>query len=440
MRKFRFDYSQTMMMKLDIGIPDNKGGCKLFCTFEQALDKIKKIDALTLGAPKIIYLVGWQYSGHDDKYPAFFEVNEQAKRPCDKTALDSLLWLIESAKQYHTTVSLHINLSDAYPDSPLWDAYIQNDLILRDFRGALKVTGTWNGRKAYQVRFKAEYESGFFQKRVDMLLHRIPLDKIGTVHVDAFFVRRGKNTSIRTEKEYRRKMIEYFMEQGVDVTSEFIYREWPCGYRSFWGKSDIVGLIPAIWHLRMTQRDYLRYPPQLLAGGKLNMDLQWDRDLQYLFYGNTHGEDCFFAEDRPAEFTEKFALGSVPYLFLNRCRLQKITGFGKKRQAWFSNGVVTRIADKSITENGMLLKQEDTLCIPLAWKKDTYYAWSKSGGTKSLSVCGKSAEVFEVTENGPVLLDKIQISGGTVLLEMKPGAGYAIQTAKQPCPSYALTP
>lgn len=165
MYTFKFDYSKYIMLKIDIANPDNKGGTNVIHTFEQALEAIKKANILTLGAPKIVYLVGWQYLGHDDKYPAFFEVNEAAKRPQDESAQDSLLWLINEAKKYNTVVSLHINLSDAYPDSPLWDEYMKNDLILLNRKNKPKVTGVWNGRKAYQVRFKQEYESGYLKKK-----------------------------------------------------------------------------------------------------------------------------------------------------------------------------------------------------------------------------------------------------------------------------------
>ena len=72
MGKFNFDYSQTMMMKIDIGVPDKKLRSKIFNKFNDVLDKVKIIDNLTFGAPKIMYLVGWQYRGHDDIYPSFF--------------------------------------------------------------------------------------------------------------------------------------------------------------------------------------------------------------------------------------------------------------------------------------------------------------------------------------------------------------------------------
>ncbi|RLD81470.1 MAG: hypothetical protein DRJ10_06150, partial [Bacteroidetes bacterium] len=81
-------------MKLGISVPDQKGGTRIINTFEDALEIIKKADKLSLGVAKIIYLVGWQYNGHDDKYPAFFEVNKAMKRKGDKTAEESLMWLM----------------------------------------------------------------------------------------------------------------------------------------------------------------------------------------------------------------------------------------------------------------------------------------------------------------------------------------------------------
>lgn len=404
----------------------------MFNTFEQVLEKIHIVDNLTVDAPKIVYLVGWQYLGHDDKYPAFFEVNEAAKRPQDATALDSLLWLMEEAKQYNTTISLHINLSDAYPDSPLWDAYIKHNLILLNMWGKPKCTGSWNGHKAYQVRFAEEYKSGYFQKRVDQLLSLIPLESAGTVHVDAFFVRKGKDTSITEEKLYRRKMVEYFSDRGIDVTSEFIYREWKLGYRSLWGKSDMIGVIPAIWNLRMTQKDYLRYSPQVLAGGCLNKDLQWDKDLQYLFYGNTHGEPIFNIEgDWSSAFTEAFALESVPYFFLNRHQLVKINGKGKKRTAVFSDGVESAVNGQTIRQNGHLLKENETLCVPIHWKKDCYYAWSKEACTKTFTISGTMAEIYEVNKEGSLFVKEIPIIQNLAKVDFTAGQTYLIKVVEK---------
>ena len=118
-RKWNYDYSRTLWMKMFLARPDFPNGrSEVLITFEQALEIIRTMDALTQGIPKIVYLVGWQGLGHDDCYPEMEVVNEALKRDCDTTARDSLWWLFEEAKKYHTVVSFHGNLADAYSDTP----------------------------------------------------------------------------------------------------------------------------------------------------------------------------------------------------------------------------------------------------------------------------------------------------------------------------------
>ena len=112
--------------------PTLRPGHEVYCTFEEALEVIRKTDNLTRGIPKIIYLVGWQKGGHDHGYPARCEVNPRMKRAQDATALDSLRWLIREARTFNTTVSLHINMADAYKHSPLWDEYVAKDCFAKD--------------------------------------------------------------------------------------------------------------------------------------------------------------------------------------------------------------------------------------------------------------------------------------------------------------------
>lgn len=97
---FNYDYSRCMVMKLGMAHPEKKIPNKshILLSFDEALEYIKKIDNITQGITKIYYLVGWQYLGHDDKYPDFFEVNEELKRPNDKTAYDSFKWFCNEAK------------------------------------------------------------------------------------------------------------------------------------------------------------------------------------------------------------------------------------------------------------------------------------------------------------------------------------------------------
>ena len=137
---WRIDYSQTLVMKIFLArVPHegkykrrDKGESKIELNFEQTLEVIKKIDNLTCEMPKIVYLVGWQFNGHDSKYPSWNCVNEKLKRTQDKNALESLRWLITESKKHNTIVSLHINMFDAYEDSPLWNEYLEKDIIAKD--------------------------------------------------------------------------------------------------------------------------------------------------------------------------------------------------------------------------------------------------------------------------------------------------------------------
>ena len=69
-------YDQSLVMKIFLAERTDEGrGCRVYLTFEPALEVIERLDRIACGAPKIVYLVGWQYNGHDSKHPAWGEVN-----------------------------------------------------------------------------------------------------------------------------------------------------------------------------------------------------------------------------------------------------------------------------------------------------------------------------------------------------------------------------
>ncbi len=94
-RPYIHDYTKTLVYKLYLANAlETLDGSEVHMTLEEALEAIRSIDRMTSGMPKIAYLVGWQYYGHDSKYPAWGEANEALKRKEDATALDSLLWIM----------------------------------------------------------------------------------------------------------------------------------------------------------------------------------------------------------------------------------------------------------------------------------------------------------------------------------------------------------
>jgi glycosyl hydrolase family 101 (putative endo-alpha-N-acetylgalactosaminidase) len=252
-RPWRHDYSQTLVMKIVLGTCYGAERTKeVHATFESALDIICRLDTLTLGVPKIVYLVGWQFSGHDSGYPSWATVNEDLKRSEDAEAAESLRWLIRAARTFNTTVSLHINMIDAYRDSPLWAEYEAADVVLKDLAGRPIPGETFDGMTSYQLSYAREWELGLAQRRIDDLLELLPeLREGGTIHIDAFHsiqpVRPDDEESspylgltIGDEIRAQRRIFRYWRTQGLDVTAE--------GAKYALRRDPFIGLQPMAWH------------------------------------------------------------------------------------------------------------------------------------------------------------------------------------------------
>lgn len=250
-RPWLLPYHQSLVYLIMLATRDGSGKLeKLYLTFEQALDAMRKVCHISCGIPQIVYLIGWHHEGHDSKYPDWSQVNPHLKRPQDATALDSLRWLIREARRYNTTVSLHLNMFDAYTDSPLWDLYVEKDVIVKDTNGNVIPGKAWGGMTSYQISYTQEWKTGLAQTRIDGLIEMIPeLAEGRTIHIDAFLGARPLDRAApispylgytkAQEVATQRKIYRYWRDRGIDVTSE-----WVNGFRD----DRFVGLQPWSWH------------------------------------------------------------------------------------------------------------------------------------------------------------------------------------------------
>ncbi len=423
---YKHDYSQVWTTKMALANPDGKGGSNVRLTFEQALDIIKQTDQLTLGVPKIIYLVGWQYNGHDDKYPAFFEVNPALKRSQDATALESLQWLMREAKKHNTVISFHINMTDAYDDSPLWKEYVDNDLISKDKNGNLKVIGEYNGRKAYQINYRNEWNKGYAQMRIDRLLQLIPeLKEAGTIHIDAWFARpsEGHNESVIVEAEYQKKALQYWKAKGIDVTSE-------------WAMDYMVGHIPLAWHFNaFSQDDYLTIPANKYTGVGINPDLRdSDFGLAFLFGTSSYGEPFWMKPQAWKEpLVKDFMLKCPQYFYLNTHKRLSVEGTGNNRTAHYSENVKVSLADSTIVQGKRVLRNKNTICIPAVWRNDhgiiIYTAGSKgktSFDTPFLWGRTQQCTLYRITTEGLKMIKKIPVKDFKISMDVETNVPYYV--------------
>lgn len=436
-----YDYTNCMMMKLGMAYPEKDGSkSHVLMNFEQALDAVKKIDHITQGITKIYYLVGWQYLGHDDKYPDFFEVNAALKRPQDKTARDSFIWLYQEAKKYNSVISVHINFNDAYDNAPSFPDFVKAGALIRKKNGKIHAIEKYNGRACYKTDHKAYWESGLFKRQFNRLLDTLPfLSEAKTIHVDNFqcYKNYAPDVSIKEMQAGRRKMIEYVREKGIDITSEFTYKETEdLPNRPFLGlprehhhsaPMDTVGLIPASWWCyRMTRKEIIDTPPQIYSGGIFR-----NKRYRNYLYGNMHGEDIIKPQNQNwvQDFIHDFATVQVPYHFLCRHKRLAIKGFGVNERCEFSDGIISYNQGGRIVQNGNVLKDGDDLCLPFVHQENCSIAYSRNGCNRVWNtINGKysKAKLFQITEKGNVFLKEIPVFNGRLSLKVDPGSAILI--------------
>lgn len=389
-RPWLVDYHQSLVYKTMNAYKDENGDLKeVHMTFQQTMDLIERFHNMSLGMPQVVYLTGWQYNGHDSKYPAWEEVNEALKRPEDENGLQSLRWLMQEArKRFDARVSLHINMTDAYPDSPYWDEYVEKDIVAKDKDGKPIPGREWGGVTSYCLSYTEEWKKGLAQRRIDKLIDMLPeLVDNGTIHIDAFLGARWPDWKEpispylgydkATEAATMRKLYRYWRDKGIDVTSE-----WAFGVRD----DRYVGLQPWAWH----QEDKLEDLPD-----SLYCSTKWV------------GCDMWFIEDleNPPHAWEKFFLEIVPWHYKNN------PGFDEN----------LKVVDGS------------DVCVPALWcDETTAIAYSQDGcENKTWKLAEEwdsedSAALAKITYQGLEPIGSVDVKDGRVTVSIEPNEAVAI--------------
>ena len=441
--KYNYDYSKCMVMKLGMAVPDikNKGKSKVLLSFDDALEYIKKIDNITQGITKIYYLVGWQYLGHDDKYPDFFEVNKALKRKEDKTAYDSFKWFCNESKKYHSVISVHINFNDAYDNAPSFNDFVKANALIRKRNGKPNPIENYNGRKCYKTCHKGYWESGLFKRQIDKFINTFPfIAETGTIHVDNFqcYKNYAPYVSIKEMQDARRKMIEYVKSKGIDITSEFTYKEGnELPNKPIFGlprdhfkhnKMDTLGYIPMAWWIyRMTDDELINTPPTVYCGGEFR-----EKWMNSTFYGNMHGEDIIVKSNKnwANDFIYRFATYQVPGHYLNSLKRLEIRQKNGHKYCKFSDGVISYSKGKKITKNGKIIKDGDNLFLPFVHEENTYIAFSKNGDCRDWNVFENDktqADIYRISENGNEYIRTLSINNNKLHLNIGEGKAYLVK-------------
>jgi hypothetical protein len=430
---YNFPYHQTLVYKL---MNATKPG-NLHITFEQSLDIIRRVHDFSRGLPQIVYLTGWQYDGHDSKYPAWHEVNPRLKREQDATAHESMLWLMREAKKFNATISVHINVDDAYQSSPLWDEYVEKDMLRREPDGSFSKGDIWGGEQSYQISKTREWNAGLMQKRIEELLELLPLREQGTVHLDVFDKRPSLYHRITDEQEYEtlRNIVLYWRERGIDVTSE-------------WFKPQLAGLIPMVWHYNLDERMRLKYPVDVVCGGGDAWNVRhhgWPNNWTWFpengcayeeAWGRSIDREPYLEGDEFSVFEEAFFLRTLPWLFLNRQRIVQHVHTAESYEVHFTDEVKTsvRVTDRhlQLTWGTQVLVDGTDVFLPASWSGNQWMAFSKDGCERSWPLPPEWQGATQVQAQTVVGNSSTEatVHGDTLHLHLQPGQAVVVVPQK----------
>lgn len=351
-------------------------------TMEEARELIRSIHALTGGIHQIVYLVGWQAEGHDSKYPSWDEVGQQCCSVWSDDPLESLRMLIREAREkFNTDVSLHINMNDAYPNSPLWDFYVKNDLLAKEENGEICKGGVWDGEQSYVISHMLELRSGQALKRIRGLLTLIPeLRESATIHIDSFFGRPSPFHGITLSEDIEaiNQIVDLWHGEGMDVSTEFLPSFCHIGY------------FPHVYHFNFNEIDRLKYPPEVICGG----DSLWNS-----IFGGT---DYYTNDGWILRFTAPSGGCRYPQAWGGDDIRYDLTGAQLKDLPQFTADLYTRTMCAKYLYRFRPLRHEVTAGEYIVWYSD-----------QVKSVVNMETGDFSVCEN-----DRCVIDGNKMILEL----------------------
>jgi hypothetical protein len=404
-------------------------------TATEVEDIMRRIDNLTRGIPKLVYLVGWQYKGHDTGYPSFGEVNKILKRPVDSSALEGLRWVMRQGPKYNTQVSLHVNFSDCYfDDNPLGPVYKERDIIVRTGDGTYRQGYNWCDHLAYRAsNYRNWYQQTFKKLQIDPLFKMIPeLAASGSLHPDAWYSTDNPYYFISEAQdcEAMREMTAYVRRKyNVDLTTEFDRRR-PANV-------DFVLFHPMLYHYgwnEETPPDPLKIPSYFQTGGDAETWSNLLPTVHTKFFGENPMMEDYINKDSKtiAGGLQAFVTRTLPWYFLNRQLRNTFDGY----TATFTNDITTSYPGRQVIKIGIdLIQDGDDVFIPALWRSaKEIIAYSKTGyKLRSWKMpsdwdnTGK-VDVYRITQEGvqPVKKNLVISSGRTIQLSLEADEGVSI--------------
>ncbi|WP_158702648.1 endo-alpha-N-acetylgalactosaminidase family protein [Paenibacillus faecalis] len=356
--------------------------------FLRILDNVKKLFLYTDGFGQMLELKGYASEGHDSGHPDYGNINSKAGGSRDFNIL------IERASEFNTSIGVHINHSEAYPEA-------------RAYHEAIMTTTPgwcWLDQSYYMDREK-DILSGGMDQRLDELQAITP--KLGFVYVDTY----------RDEHWAALRLTRKLHDNGWIVWTEEsdMLNEHAVWTHDSTGDSQISRFL---YH---TQKDVYA-PHPLLKGGYARhkdngfMGWQQERDLVAVV-------EAFFTKQLPYRYLMHFAV-------MKWCEHEMILD---------KNVVVRREKDQIVMYcNDRKIAEDNLMFIPWSpYEEHKIYHWNPEGGSSTWTLPdswrGKSVvKLYQLTDLGRIYLKDIPVSDQKVTIIAEAKTPYVIYPEEAP--------
>ena len=380
----------------------------------QAKEIIDYMKNITDGFPQIIYIVGWQYDGHDTGYPAFDQLNPRMGTS------EELYALSKYCDSLGSVLSIHNNMCDAYKGNK----YFSPDIMATDYDGSPMFWEIFHDSAFHTSHYK-DVKTGMIFKRLDELFSIFPIHR--SIHFDAMRVTNcnpaWEKDTIGVLEEYYlglKPIAEWFRKKGVLITTE----------TQNGNPIDLSPIVVGMWtNFRLIPEYRQIYHGKIVAGGIPEGEAPF-RELcgagnsitQDITYKACKGGYLDYQTNR-AHMKEVIYLSSILYQFYLTKEMLEVDRNAAGYRIRFSDDVLS-VYDKAsdhlkVTWKDVVIAEDDERFVPT---HGGIYAYSKKGADREWLLPegfrNAKLKVTELTGTGKKPFAAYAISGNTIRIKL----------------------
>jgi hypothetical protein len=404
-------HKNAIWYKIKINDAGNKNDpCANLAQSKEIIDYIKNI---TDGIPQIIYLVGYQYDGHDTGYPAFDKLNPRMGTS------EELYALSKYCDSINSVLSIHNNMCDAYKGNK----YFSPDIMATDYDGSPMFWEIFADSAFHTSHYK-DVKTGMIFKRLDELFKIFPIHR--SIHFDAMRVTNcnpaWEKDTIGVLEEYYlglKPIAEWFRQKGVLITTE----------TQNGNPVDLSTIAVGMWTYFRLIFEYKQIYHGKIVGGGIP---EFDAPLQYSAgMGNSITQDFSYKpykghldfQTNKAHMKEIVYLSSILYQFLLTKEMLEVNRNDGGYRIRFSDDVVSvydgKTAHLKVTWKDMVIAEDGERFVPT---HGGIYAYSQKGADREWLLPegfrNVKLKVYELTGSGKKEFTGYSVSGDKIRIKL----------------------